>query len=82
MILYYYVGHLLSPPNVTVSDCVINKTVCNLNISWKRHTELDLLGYVVFIHADTVSDTFVGPDGAYLTKKEQRFPLRFFPVNY
>jgi len=80
--ILYCVGRLLGPPNVTVSDCVINETVCNLNISWESHTELDLLGYVVFIHAETVNDTFVGPDGTYLTENEQRFPLRYFPVNY
>jgi len=52
-----------------------------MNVSWEGHKELDLLGYVVFVHVETVTDTFVGPDGTYLTEKEKRFPLFFFPVN-
>ena len=76
------IGHLLSPPrNVTAIDCVVNKTECHINVSWERSNELDLQNYIVFVHFDTVSDTFVGPDGTYLTKKEHRFPLHLFPVN-
>ncbi|XP_065897508.1 fibroblast growth factor receptor 3-like [Dysidea avara] len=74
--------HLPSPPrNVTASDCVVNKTECHINVSWERNNELDLQNYVVFVHFDTVNDTFVGHDGKYLTEKEHRFPIHLFPAN-